>query len=305
MTIKSARRRAFDIVNQTRSDDWVSRICARFLSGLIVLNVIAISLESVPRLSQQYQGAFWLFEIASLIIFSIEYLVRIWSARDNHQSRHPSPFGRRAAYMFSFTGLIDLLAILPSLLPLLFGPVDLRWLRVLRLLRLLKMSHYSSALEDLAAAIWSERRAFGAALYLFSIALFGSSALLYLVENQAQPDHFSSIPATMWWSLITLTTIGYGDVVPITVVGKLLGAFTAMMGIGSVALLTGVVATAFANQVSEREDVLKAEVIKALHDGVISGDEMEKIRQLQHNLGLSDEHAVAMINLLRREYEKR
>jgi voltage-gated potassium channel len=229
----------------------------------------------------------------------VEYILRIWAMSANEASKFKTATGRRLEYIFSFTGLIDLIAILPSLLPLFLGEVDLRWLRVLRLVRLLKISHYSSALEDLFSAIKAEKSAFGAALYLFCIALFVSSSLMYIAENTVQPEHFSSIPTTMWWSLITLTTVGYGDVSPITPIGKVVGAFTAIMGVCVVALLTGIVATAFANQISKRHDMLEAEIVTALQDGVINEDEMQKITQMQDELGMSEEHTKAMIALLR------
>ena len=180
-----------------------------------------------------------------MIIFGTEYLLRIWASGANEACGYTSPLWRRLNYIFSFTGLIDLIAILPSILPLIMGQVDLRWLRALRLIRLFKISHYSSALEDLISAIRSEIGSFGAASYLFLIALFMSSAMMYIVEHKAQPDEFSSIPQTMWWSLITLTTVGYGDVSPITPMGQVIGAITAMMGVCVVALLTGIVASAF------------------------------------------------------------
>ena len=148
-------------------------------------------------------------------------------------------------YILSPTGIIDLIAILPSLLPLLFGGIDLRWLRVLRLARLFKLSHYTSALEDLVAAVVHERRSFLATLYLLVLAVMVSSTAIYLFEHNLQPEHFGSIPQSMWWSFITLTTVGYGDVVPMTVAGKLVAGFTALMGVCVVALLTGIVASGF------------------------------------------------------------
>jgi len=287
------------ILTRSSGGDRASRVCDRFLSTMILLNLLAVSLESVDSLNAEYGRVFFLFEMVSVAIFGIEYLLRIWCMAANEASRHSAPMRRRLEYIFSFTGLIDLIAILPSLLPLLLGEVDLRWLRVLRLVRLLKISHYSTALEDLIAAIRSEKSAFGAALYLFFIALFASSSLMYVVENQAQPENFSSIPTTMWWSLITLTTVGYGDVSPVTPVGKLVGALTAVMGVCVVALLTGIVATAFANQISRRQDLFEAEIVAALSDGVITEDEMGRIAKMQHELGMSDEHTKAIIELLR------
>ena len=206
------KKRMLQILTRSSGNDRASRICDKFLSTMILLNLFAVSMESVSSLGTKYGTAFFIFEMVSVTIFGIEYILRIWCMAANEASSHSSPFRRRVEYIFSFTGLIDLIAILPSLLPLLLGEMDLRWLRVLRLVRLLKISHYSSALEDLIAAIRSEKSAFGAAMYLFFIALFASSSLMYVVEHQAQPENFSSIPTTMWWSLITLTTVGYDDV---------------------------------------------------------------------------------------------
>lgn len=293
------RRRTLEILSRAQPDDRSSAICDRFLSTLIIANLLAVSLESVTAIQQAYAPYFWWFEKISVTIFGCEYALRIWSMADNEDSRFTTNIGRRLGYVCSFTGLIDLIAILPSLLALIVGDMDLRWLRVLRLARLLKISHYSSALEDLISAIWSERNAFGAALYLLCIALFASSSLMYVVENEVQPDKFSSIPATMWWSFITLTTVGYGDVSPISPVGKLVGALTAMMGVCVVALLTGIVATAFSSQMARREDILEAEILKALQDGVISEDEMERVRAMQKEMGITDAHVAAIIELLR------
>ncbi|MEC8121065.1 MAG: ion transporter [Pseudomonadota bacterium] len=294
-----SKKRILQILSRSSGSDRASRICDRFLSTMILLNLLAVSLESVDALSASYGTAFFAFEMVSVAIFGVEYALRIWSAAANEASKHSSPAKRRLEYIFSFTGLIDLIAILPSLLPLFLGEIDLRWLRVLRLVRLLKISHYSSALEDLIAAIRSEKSAFGAAMYLFFIALFASSSLMYVVEHQAQPENFSSIPTTMWWSLITLTTVGYGDVSPVTPVGKIVGAMTAMMGVCVVALLTGIVATAFSNQISRRQDIFEAEIVAALSDGVITKDEMDRIAAMQKELGMSEEHAKAIIELLR------
>ena len=294
-----SQKRMLEILSRSNTGDRTSRICDRFLSTLILLNLVAVSLESIDALRLSHGRAFLLFEVVSVTIFGLEYCLRIWAAAANEDSRFKTALGRRMEYIFSFTGLIDLLAILPSLLPLILGEVDLRWLRVLRLVRLLKISHYSSALEDLVSAVRSEKAAFGAALYLFCIALFISSSLMYIVEHHAQPEHFSSIPTTMWWSLITLTTVGYGDVSPITPVGKLVGALTAMMGVCAVALLTGIVASAFSNQLSKRQDLFEAEIVSALSDGVISEDEMRRITKMQKQLGMSEEHTRAIIELLR------
>jgi voltage-gated potassium channel len=296
-----SQARMLQILERGSKGDRKSRVVDRFLGSLIILNVAAICLESVNTIGDTYHQAFFIFEMFSVIIFGTEYLLRIWASGANEACGYASPFGRRLNYIFSFTGLIDLIAILPSILPLIMGQVDLRWLRALRLIRLFKISHYSSALEDLISAIRSEIGSFGAASYLFLIALFMSSAMMYIVEHKAQPDEFSSIPQTMWWSLITLTTVGYGDVSPITPIGQVIGAITALMGVCVVALLTGIVASAFSNQMSQRKAIIEAEIATALSDGVLSEDELVKIEKLRREFHLSEQHVNALIKILREQ----
>ncbi|MGB1983468.1 MAG: ion transporter [Candidatus Puniceispirillaceae bacterium] len=291
------RDRIFQLLEKAQPGDTASLVVDRGLAFLIVANVIAVTLETVDEIYQAYAPAFTLFEIISVIIFTIEYLLRIWVSASNNASRFDAPFRRRLSYMLSPSGMIDLLAILPAFLPF-FTSVDLRWLRILRLLRMFKISHYSSALEDFFSAIYHERTAFAGALYLFCVTLFLSSALMYLVEHSAQPEVFSSIPETLWWSLITLTTVGYGDVAPITAIGKVIGGITAFMGVCVVALMTGIVASAFSSQVSRRQDLLEAEIMNALDDGVITEDELEKITELQNQLNLEDHHLKAILELV-------
>ena len=285
------------MLEKAQPGDTASLVVDRGLAFLIVANVIAVTLETVDEIYQAYAPAFTLFEIISVIIFTIEYLLRIWVSASNNASRFDAPFRRRLSYMLSPSGMIDLLAILPAFLPF-FTSVDLRWLRILRLLRMFKISHYSSALEDFFSAIYHERTAFAGALYLFCVTLFLSSALMYLVEHSAQPEVFSSFPETLWWSLITLTTVGYGDVAPITAIGKVIGGITAFMGVCVVALMTGIVASAFSSQVSRRQDLLEAEIMNALDDGVITEDELEKITELQNQLNLEDHHLKAILELV-------
>lgn len=293
--MKINQQRIAEIINKGGRGDRASRQFDLALSILIIANILAVSLESVSTLGNKFGVYFLVFEIFSATVFLIEYLLRIWTAPNFHRHKRQSSLKSRLAYVFSLTGMIDLLAILPSLLQFMIPGSDLRWIRAIRLIRLLKMSHYSSAIEDLYSAIYDERRAFGAALYLLFIALFLSSAAMYVAENSAQPDKFSSIPETMWWALITLTTVGYGDVSPITPVGKIIGAFTALSGVCTVALLTGIVGSAFASQMAKRKAIFEAEVQDALADGFLSEDEARRIEKLRREFSLSEEHAIAII----------
>lgn len=296
--MKTYQQRVMEILNKGNNEDAASRACDIFLSILIMLNLVAVCLESVESINQQYHGALVAFEWFSVSIFLVEYILRIWSIAADNRHAAKTATGRRASYIFSFTGLIDLAAILPSILPLIMGGVDLRWLRVLRLVRLLKISHYSSALEDLFSAVYEERRSFAAALYLMAIALFLSSSMMYLAEYEVQPENFRSIPKTMWWSLITLTTVGYGDVSPITPLGQVIGAFTALMGVCTVALLTGIVASAFSSQMARREAIFEAEINAVMSDGVVTSDERQNIEELRERFNIPEEHAKQIFALL-------
>ena len=295
------QKRVFEILEKGQVNDRQSLYCDVFLSLLIVINLIAVCLETVDSLFERYAAAFIAVELFSVTIFSMEYVLRIWSRPAAPDNLHKTAIKKRFAYVFSFTGIIDLLAILPSIIPLFFGGVDLRWLRILRLMRLLKFSHYSSALEDLFSAVRHEWRSFVATLYLLILAIFLSSSLIYVFEQNVQPEHFGSIPDAMWWTVVTLTTVGYGDIVPMTVAGKLIATLTALMGVCVVALLTGIVATGFTNQVSMRRNQLEAEITSALSDGVISSDERKKIEDLRQRLNISEQDALAIIGYLSRE----
>jgi voltage-gated potassium channel len=292
------QKRTSELLSKGNITDKPSQYVDMILFILIVLNIAAVCLESVKHIGNEYKVAFNAFEFFSIIIFGIEYVLRVWSAPARNDLGNSTNIIKRMKYIFSFTGLIDFLAIIPSILPYFFGGLDLRWLRVLRLLRLLKISNYSSALEDFFSAIKADWRSFSAALYLMVIALFLSSALMYIAEHDSQPEKFSSIPETMWWGLITLTTVGYGDVSPVTPLGKIIGAFTAIMGVCTVALLTGIVASAFANQRAQKAAILEAEISQALSDGVISDDEAQKIEKLRKELNLSPEHSKSLVDIL-------
>lgn len=295
---RPGQRRIYEILEKSGgSEDWASKLCDGFLAALIVLNLLAISLESVDPLAEAYHPYFLAFELFSLVVFSLEYTLRLWAAPASRQAK--TPLQARLRYAFSFHGLVDLAAILPSLIALFATGADLRWLRVLRMLRLFKISHYNSALEDLFSALKEERSSFAAALYLFLIAFFIASTLMHLAERALQPDHFGSIPAAMWWSIITLTTVGYGDVSPVSLVGKLIGGGTALMGVCTVALLTGIMANAFANQVQGRRTIFEAEVAHALEDGTITEDEQRLLEELRTRFDFSEEYARAIIDLAR------
>lgn len=224
--------------------DRVSRIVSTSLVVLILLNVLAVMAESVKSVEMQYGAWLSYFEAFSVTIFSLEYLLRLWAVTSIQ--RYGQPIVGRLRYILTPMAAVDLLAILPALL--MWTGVDLRILRILRLtrmFRLAKLGRYSMALQAMGHVAREKREELVLSLMLMLVMLLVASSLMYLVENEQQPEVFSSIPASMWWGITTLTTVGYGDLYPITAMGKLLGAIIAVMGIGLFALPAGIIASAF------------------------------------------------------------
>ena len=285
-TETSLRDRVLEIIDKGKEGDRHSQWCDYFLSGLIVLNLVSICLESVASIYDAYSQEFFVFEILSLAIFLTEYLFRVWVAASKSENGNTN-LKRRLKYILSPTGIIDLIAILPGLLQFFGFMLDLRWIRIIRLVRLLKMSHYSPAFQDLFDVLREERSALGATMYLLFVAIFFSSACLYVLEGDIQ-DAFVSIPESMWWAVVTLTTVGYGDVAPVTPFGKLLGAITAIIGVLTVAMMTGIVSSAFSTKMASKKEALKNEIIEAMSDGIVSAEEMSEIERMAKAMHLSD-----------------
>jgi len=286
------KKRLHEILQAGKGSDFSSKLIDLFLMSLVLMSVVAVILESVPEIQEIYFHRLRLFEIFCISVFSIEYLLRLWTA----PQKYPKAKYPYLKYFFSFYGLIDICAIIPFYLSLYTTSIDLRILRVVRVLRIIKISHYNTALQDLWNAIYDERKSFYSASYIFTVALLISASLAYYAENTAQPEAFKSIPHAIWWAIITLTTVGYGDVSPVTFFGKIIGIFTALMGVCTVALLTGIVANSFSAQLSRKKAVFRAEVIKALQDGIITQEEQEGLKRLQDEFNLSPQHADAIFN---------
>jgi voltage-gated potassium channel len=238
-----AKNRVHQILSGATSDP-LSRAVSFGLIGLIILNVLAVMAESVASIRANYGGQLTTFEVISLTIFVTEYLLRIWSCPVDPEYRHP--LTGRIRFALTPLAIIDLLAVLPSLL--FWTGVDLRFLRVLRmarLVRLAKLGRYSRALQTIWQVVRGKREELVMAVMLMTMILVVAASLMYMAENEAQPEAFSSIPATLWWGIMTLTTVGYGDVYPITSLGKLTAAVIAVAGIGLFALPAGIVGSAF------------------------------------------------------------
>jgi len=288
MKIIQFQRRLMEILEQATDRDKASKICDVFITTLVLCNILSVILESVSSLQAVYGQYFDLFEFWSVMFFTLEYVLRFWATGAKYADHGQKWQGRRE-YMFGFYGVIDLLAILPFYLQMLFPGADMRALRILRLVRVLKLSHYNSALEDLFNAVKNEARSFIAALYLLTIAIILTSSLMYYAEGDTQPEHFSSIPASMYWAIITLTTVGFGDISPVTWIGQVLATITAFIGVCTVAMLTGIVASSFATQMARRRVVYESQLREAYKDGVLSDEEKKMLLKLRTDFNLSEE----------------
>lgn len=297
------RKRTFEILESSREDDLISRCSVWFLISLIALNVIAVVLESVPEIYIEHKERFYWFETFSVSVFTIEYILRVWASVERPGVSHQRPIVGRLRYMLTPMALLDLIVILPHFLAML-GGFDLRFLRVLRMLRVFRLTRYSSAIRLMRDVIRVEAANIVAALFVLMMMVVLSACLVYLAEADAQPDKFGSIPEALWWAVVTMTTIGYGDVVPITVIGKLMSAVIGIISIGMVALPTGILASGFNQALHNRRQAYADLVHSILADGKITEDEHEKLHEARQRLDLSDNEAASILNAARHQMHK-
>ena len=241
------RRRVYEILETASPGDTASAACDIVISSLIILNVLAMIIETVEPIGTRWHGFFTAFEFISVLVFMIEYVLRVWSSVENPEYQHP--IHGRLKFASTPLAIIDLLAFLPYYLS--GFVVDIRSVRALRLVRiarLAKLGRYSVALQTLGRVVASKKEELAIAVSFMIVLLILASSFMYFAEHEIQPDAFGSIPAAMWWSVATLTTVGYGDVTPVTWVGKILGSVVAMLGVGMFALPTGIVGAGFIQQ---------------------------------------------------------
>ncbi|MCC2112916.1 MAG: ion transporter [Hyphomicrobiales bacterium] len=250
------KRRIYDVLEDGGVQDTTSAVVNGFLVGLIVVNVFLVILETVPSLESRYWRLFEVLDVISVAIFTVEYLMRLWVADEHAPVRRYGPLMARLRYAVQPSAIVDLLAIAPSYLVFFGVGADLRFLRLFRLVRFLKLTRYSPGIRSLVNAVVTERHALIGSLVIMAGLIITAATALYLIEREIQPDGFGSIPAAMWWALATLTTVGYGDVVPMTVAGKIIGGVVMVFGLGMFAVPIGIIATAFAHEIHQREFVV-------------------------------------------------
>ncbi len=278
------RRKLHAVLERSERGDPAGRLVDLFLILLISLNVICVILETVDWIYDRYAVYFDAIEVVSVAVFTVEYLLRLWCIVEAEPER-PALY-QRLRYAASPVAIIDFLAIAPFYLSFVFA-IDLRFLRVLRLLRIFKLTRYSSAMTMLLDVFRQEASAFFAGFFILIVLLILTASGAYLVEQDAQPDKFGSIPEAMWWATATLTTVGYGDVTPITPLGKIFGACVTIIGIGMAALPAGILASGLADQLRRKRQQLAEQYRQALEDGTIDADEEKELEDFRKTLGLS------------------
>lgn len=253
------KKRIFELIEIADKGDRVSRLIDGLIIGLIFFNIIAMVAESYTHVHSQYHVLLKRLEICTIVIFSVEYILRVWTAKFKYPTaKHP-----RLRYVFSPMAVIDLLSILPFYLTL-FIAYDLSFfliLRLFRILRIFKLHRYFDGLNLIGMVLRKKSRELVASAMVIFILLVIASILMYYIEHPVQPEIFPNIPTAFWWAVETLTTVGYGDIYPITGWGRFLSGFIALLGIGLVALPTGIVSSGFLKelhkQLHQEEDGFK------------------------------------------------
>jgi voltage-gated potassium channel len=249
------RHRAYEILEHGPVGDRTMRSVSRGLILLVFVNIVAVVLESVPRYQAEFGEVFAVIEVVSAIVFTIEYVLRVWVAVEHTPNRDLPPAKARLRYVLSTDGLIDLVSVLPFWLAFVL-PFEFRIILLFRIVRFLKLARYSPALRSLLDALYSERRALFGCVVIIAGATLITASFMHLAERDVQPDKFGTIPDAMWWAIVTLGTIGYGDVVPVTPLGKMIAAVTILCGLVMIALPVGIIATAFSEQIHRRDFVV-------------------------------------------------
>lgn len=282
------RQWLFNLLERPQVMPVLSATVNRFLIGLIFFNIGAATLESVPEFSKAYTTAFLLIEIVSIVIFTFEYFLRVWISIEDPGIKS------RFTYLFTPNALIDFISIAPFYLSLILG-LDLQVFVILRLLRLLKLVRYFAPLAVLGTALKAEFNSFVSALFILFILLMVASAGMYILERDVQPDVFGNIPQAMWWAVVTLTTMGYGDVVPITALGKIFASVITILSVGTFALPAGMLASRFSEELKNRKEEFKGLAIKIQKDGDLCNESRNTLEEYRQDMCLSKEEAQKLI----------
>lgn len=250
------RERIWEVVELAAAGDWASKVFDIFIISMILLNIAAVIVGSLEGFSERYSNLLDLFEILSVAIFTAEYLLRVWACTSKPMFSHP--IWGRLKFCLTFAAVVDAMAVLPFYLPFILG-ADFRFLRIMRLFRItriLKLGRYSASLQLIGRVMRNKKEGLMVTITVALILLITVSCLMFYLEHEAQPEAYPSIPAAMWWGVVTLTTVGYGDVYPMTACGKLLAGLAAFLGVGLFALPTAILGMGFLEEI-KKKPVLK------------------------------------------------
>ena len=250
------KRRIFEVLEVPPIGDRVATAIERAIVLLIVVNVTSVVLETVPELRARYGPVFLAIEVWTVVLFALEYGLRVWVSDEHVPLRRYGRIGARLHYLMAPAAVVDFLAVAPSLVGFAFGVYDVGVFAVFRLLRFLKLARYSAGMSSLFNAVASERRALAASAVIMMGLIVTAASLMHAIEGAIQPDRFGSIPVAMYWAVTTLTTVGYGDIVPVTAAGRALAGVVMLFGFCMFALPVGIIATAFAREIHSRDFVV-------------------------------------------------
>ncbi len=287
------RKRVFSMLNREAPFS-LQRVCTLCMVTTIIASSAALVLNTEPAISARFGTTLGLIEAAACVIFLLEYALRIWSCPERHS--HRIEWHCRVRYIFSVMGIVDLFSFLPTLV-IMAGIAQTPLLLLLQLLRLIKLTRYSLAFDLLADVLRDESESLLVSFGLMMIILIFASVGIYTFEHRVQPEAFGSIPSSMWWAIVTLTTVGYGDVTPVTVEGKIFATVITVVGVGLVSLPAGIIASGFTEQLRLRREQFQTEVEQLIQeDGKLTSEDMGQLEQDRRELGINRDKAEFIIS---------
>ncbi len=299
---RSFRAKLFALLEPTGHSGRLHAYIDNFIVFWVALSIFCVIFESVESIRALFAVEFHVIDVMAFTIFTIEYIARVYTAPENPDYKHLRM--RRWAHMRSGSAVIDLLAILPFVLEALVSQqIDLRFLRVFRLIRMLKLTRYTSALQTLYKVVQREWQVIFASVFVMMLLVVLTASLGFLLEHEAQPDKFENIPQSIYWAIITLASVGYGDISPITPLGRLLTVVVALIGIGIFAIPAGLLASAFTDQLRIDREAFKQRLMLAYQDGMLDHAERELIVAEAERLHLSSDEVKRLTEETRAEFE--
>lgn len=296
---KTLRAQVFALFNTTPHSHNVNKYIDNVVILAVLVSVVCIVLETVQEVNQVWSAEFHILDLITVCIFSIEYVLRVYSCCELQE--YEKPFKGRLKYMTSASALVDLIAVCPFYIDIFLAKsLDLRFLRIFRLTRLLKLTRYTGTLNTLVKAVQREKYVLLAAAFMMFLMIILTASLGYLFEHDAQPDKFESIPTSMYWAVVTLASVGYGDITPITPLGRFMTVIVSFVGIGIFAIPAGLMASSFTDQLRLDRNLFEEQVRKLVTNNSFTDEERENLALEADRLHLSQavfEEIIARVEL--------